>query len=149
MTEMRVWTAYAPDNDITYIMEEEHVDGKIIVSVSGFYYGQPNEADTQAYRNNLVAEFEECESKMSNMTNHIYDIYMAACEAQDMFADWAYQAIRRYVYTDRASAAWSQALLRANPHKLIAYVAQGKHGADDIIIKRTTSYLKRYCRLGA
>lgn len=42
--------AYAPANDITFILETKAIDGEVLTQeVVGFYYGEPNEVDTQYY----------------------------------------------------------------------------------------------------
>lgn len=39
-------------------MGKEVVEQKEYLSVVGFYFGEPNEADTKEYTNSLTAEFE-------------------------------------------------------------------------------------------
>ena len=60
MTEIKhtVYTVYAKDNDMTFIMEEEEQDNQVRVTVKGFYYGEPNEDNTEQFFNDLTAEFD-------------------------------------------------------------------------------------------
>lgn len=53
-----IYTVYAKEDNITFIMEEEIYEGKTLVSVVGFYYGEPNDADTKEFRNSLTATIE-------------------------------------------------------------------------------------------
>jgi hypothetical protein len=53
-----IYTVYAEKDDLTFIMEEEEKNGKIIVKVIGFYYGEPSEELTKEYTGKLVAELE-------------------------------------------------------------------------------------------
>ena len=53
-----VYTIYAKDDDMTFIMKKDIVKQKEHLSVVGFYFGEPNEADTKEYTNSLTAEFE-------------------------------------------------------------------------------------------
>jgi hypothetical protein len=53
-----IYTAYAEKDDLTFIMEETEKDGKTIVKVIGFYYGEPNEELTEEYKGKLTAELE-------------------------------------------------------------------------------------------
>ena len=56
----KIYTAYAADADMTFIMEEKTTDnGRGIVTrtrVAGFYYGEPQERLTEKYFNDLEAE---------------------------------------------------------------------------------------------
>ena len=52
----RIYTAYAPDQNITFVMEEKKLEHSTIVSVCGFYYGKPSDEGTKTYRNDLSAE---------------------------------------------------------------------------------------------
>ena len=53
-----IYTIYAKDDDMTFIMKKEVVEQKEYLSVAGFYFGEPNEADTKEYTNFLTAEFD-------------------------------------------------------------------------------------------
>jgi hypothetical protein len=53
-----IYTVFAEKDDLTFIMEETEKDGKTIVKVIGFYYGEPNEELTEEYTGKLVAELE-------------------------------------------------------------------------------------------
>lgn len=45
--------------DITFIMRETWQDGKHIRDeVTGFYWGMPNEADTERFKNKPYAEYD-------------------------------------------------------------------------------------------
>jgi hypothetical protein len=55
---MKRYTVYSESNDMTFIMEESIENGKTKLSVVGFYFGEPDEASTNEYVNNLTAEFE-------------------------------------------------------------------------------------------
>ena len=57
MTEIYVGY-YSESGDITFIMRELWGDGEPIESeVVGFYYGKPNDEDTERYKNNRIAKF--------------------------------------------------------------------------------------------
>jgi hypothetical protein len=58
VTKMKRYTVYSESNDMTFIMEESIENGKTKLSVVGFYFGEPSEASTNEYVNNLTAEFE-------------------------------------------------------------------------------------------
>ena len=53
-----IYTTYASDTDITFIMEDTW-SGEDIVSteVKGFYYGEPNEEATKQFYGGLKAIF--------------------------------------------------------------------------------------------
>ena len=53
-----IYTIYAKDDDMTFIMEKKRSNGKETLSVVGFYFGEPNDSDTKEYTNSLTAEFE-------------------------------------------------------------------------------------------
>lgn len=61
-----IYTAYAPQNDITFIMRDTFRiidkathDGELCsTSVIGWYYGEPNEENTQYYKGKLIATYE-------------------------------------------------------------------------------------------
>lgn len=48
----KIWTAYAPESDMTFIMRESNGE----IAVSGFYFGEPNETATELYKDKLTAE---------------------------------------------------------------------------------------------
>ena len=52
-----IFTIYAKDDDMTYIMEDKTVNKEKYLSVVGFYFGKPNEADTKEYTGSLTAKF--------------------------------------------------------------------------------------------
>ena len=55
----KIYTTYAPDTDITFIMKETEVNRTTkTVEVIGFYYGEPDGVNTKQYINNLKATFE-------------------------------------------------------------------------------------------
>lgn len=53
-----IYTTYAPDTDITFIMEDVW-NGEELVSmeVKGFYFGEPDEDGTKEFYGGLKAEF--------------------------------------------------------------------------------------------
>jgi len=53
--EVEVYTAYSEEADITFIMEDKGKTTRVV----GFYYGEPNEEDTERFYGKLVAEFEQ------------------------------------------------------------------------------------------
>ena len=58
MRTTEIITTYAPDTDITFILIETYQnEDPISTEVVGFYYGQPNEEDTERYIGNLKAEY--------------------------------------------------------------------------------------------
>ena len=48
----KIYTVYSQESDMTFIMQ----DTDDTISVIGFYFGEPNEADTKEYAGQLVAE---------------------------------------------------------------------------------------------
>lgn len=52
-----IYTTYAPDTDITFIMKEITNNNIITVEVIGFYYGEEDQVNTELYINNLKATF--------------------------------------------------------------------------------------------
>lgn len=53
-----IYTTYAPDTDTTFIMEDtERSDGTTETRVMGFYYGSPNDEDTERYYGSLKAVY--------------------------------------------------------------------------------------------
>lgn len=54
-----IYTVYAEKDDMTFIMSEECKHNKRIVSVIGWYYGEPNEDNTELFMNDLTAEFDD------------------------------------------------------------------------------------------
>ena len=45
----KVYTTYAPDTDITFIMKEAHDRNCETLECIGWYHGEPNEIDTETY----------------------------------------------------------------------------------------------------
>lgn len=58
-----VYGIYAPDHDITFVMEEYLTDDGEFVSteVKGFYFGEPTEIDNETFYGDLKAEFDNPE----------------------------------------------------------------------------------------
>lgn len=54
-----IYTVYAEKDDMTFIMSEERNNNKRIVSVIGWYYGEPNKDNTELFANDLTAEFDD------------------------------------------------------------------------------------------
>lgn len=53
--DVEVWTEYSESADMTFIMEGSN-DGKTaVMSVIGFYYGKPNDKDTEHFRGKTTA----------------------------------------------------------------------------------------------
>lgn len=53
-----IYTTYAPDTDITFIMKDTYEGEDVVATeVVGFYYGEPNETDTKEFIGSLKAEF--------------------------------------------------------------------------------------------
>ena len=54
-----VYGIYAPDYDITFVMEECCADDgePISLEVKGFYYGEPTEHDNKTFYGDLIAHF--------------------------------------------------------------------------------------------
>ena len=78
--------------------------------------------------------------------NKLWDIYFAGEEAYTYESKSAADAIKWYVSTGRAYPNWIKALFRANPRKIVAYVAR-EGGSTNDMVKKATSYLRRYCGL--
>jgi hypothetical protein len=55
------YTAYAPDADMTFIMEDTYDENDNIISTEciGFYYGEPDDQLTEQYKGDLKAEYAE------------------------------------------------------------------------------------------
>jgi len=52
--DVKVYTAYSQEADITFIMEYKGKTTRVV----GFYYGEPNEEDTERYYGSLIAVLE-------------------------------------------------------------------------------------------
>lgn len=50
-----IYTVYAKEDDMTFIMEEKEAT----LAVIGFYFGEPDEAATEKFAHKLVAEIEK------------------------------------------------------------------------------------------
>jgi hypothetical protein len=59
MKAPEIYTAYAPNNDITFIMRDTYnLTGELeSTAVIGWYYGEPNEENTRNYVGDLVAYY--------------------------------------------------------------------------------------------
>lgn len=57
-----IYTAYSPECDMTFIMKDvgHQLQELISTEVVGWYYGQPNEVDTQNFIGRLKAEYRDC-----------------------------------------------------------------------------------------
>ena len=53
------YTAYAPDADMTFILEDTYDENDNIISTEcvGFYYGDPADLLTEKYKGDLKAEY--------------------------------------------------------------------------------------------
>lgn len=58
--KQEIYTVYAEAQDMTFIcMDEFDEDGNSVsTKVTGFYFGEPNEADTKLYDGSLEARFD-------------------------------------------------------------------------------------------
>ena len=58
MSKTEVFTAYSPEVDMTFIVEEVTNDDNITIKVVGFYYGTPNDDCTRVFygKNEAVLE---------------------------------------------------------------------------------------------
>ena len=54
-----IYTVYAEKDDMTFIMEEKNEVGKRKLSVIGFYFGEPNDENTEDFSYDLTAEFDD------------------------------------------------------------------------------------------
>ena len=80
--------------------------------------------------------------------NAMYRIFCVTIKDSTHFLmKWAGDAIAWYVHTGRASRDWIIAFAKANPKKLLKYMASGEDHSDQAMIIRATAYLKRYCHL--
>lgn len=53
-----IYTAYAPANDMTFIMKDTYNGEEITrTEVIGWYYGEPNDEATEQFKGDLVAEY--------------------------------------------------------------------------------------------
>lgn len=58
--EIRYEAAFIPTQDITVVFTHHYIDNTdeiISTEVTGFYFGEPNEADTKTFRNTPIAYF--------------------------------------------------------------------------------------------
>lgn len=52
------YTIYAPEGDLTFIMQDTYVDGELkSTEVIGFHFGEPNENSIQCFGGKMKAEF--------------------------------------------------------------------------------------------
>ena len=59
MSKVETCAAYCPNYDMTFILKEERIDdNKFIVSVTGFYYGEPDDYCTRIFDGKTSAELE-------------------------------------------------------------------------------------------
>lgn len=68
-------------------------------------------------------------------------------ESEKILLYYAFDAIEYYVKTDRASIPWIYALQRANPYKMLSFMAKKDDSSTMGMIKAATEYLRKYCRL--
>ena len=54
-----IYTVYAEKDDMTFIMQQNDQE----IKVTGFYFGPPNEQDTETYKNDLKATIKEKQEK--------------------------------------------------------------------------------------
>lgn len=53
-----IYTAYAPENDMTFILKDTMLDGEpIATEVIGFYYGEPDDELTAQFSGCLNAQY--------------------------------------------------------------------------------------------
>lgn len=53
-----IYTTYAPDTDITFIMQDTTLNGETATTrVVGFYHGEPNDAATERFYGKLMADY--------------------------------------------------------------------------------------------
>jgi len=57
MAEYKVYTTYAPDTDITFILVDTRIGDDLKTEVKGFYHGGESPELTQQYTGRLIAEF--------------------------------------------------------------------------------------------
>lgn len=56
--QRKVYGIYAPDHDITFVMEECFTNGEpVSLEVKGFYFGEPTECDIETFYGDLKADF--------------------------------------------------------------------------------------------
>lgn len=55
---IEVYGVYAPEHDLTFIMEETYNDDgePVSLEVKGFYYGEPNDECNKTFYNDLKAD---------------------------------------------------------------------------------------------
>lgn len=57
----KVWTSYSKDTDVTTIFLSKCLDKECMevktVEVIGFYFGEPNDVDTETFKGELKAEY--------------------------------------------------------------------------------------------
>jgi len=54
-----IYTVYSHESDMTFIVKETKEDNKTIISVVGFYFGEPNEEATKEFNGSLTAVVEK------------------------------------------------------------------------------------------
>lgn len=54
--DKEIWTTYSQESDMTFIMKEDSKNKTL--KVVGFYFGKPNENDTETFINCVEAKFE-------------------------------------------------------------------------------------------
>lgn len=60
MSDYEIYTAYAPHNDITFIMKDtlDENGEPCKTEVVGWYYGEPDDQNTRDFIGDLVAEYD-------------------------------------------------------------------------------------------
>ena len=54
-----IYTVYAENDDMTFIVEEKPSETGRTLSVIGFYFGEPEEGATKEYMHSLTAELKD------------------------------------------------------------------------------------------
>lgn len=89
----KIITAYAEDNDMTFILEETDR----YTAVVGFYYGCPNERDTQEYYGKIIANYDIAYTDFCDDEEKMKDF--AIMSKEDFFASYSYLTEEEYDLT--------------------------------------------------
>lgn len=73
-----VYGVYAPDHDLTFIMEEciTRDNEPISLEVKGFYYGEPNDYDNQTFYGDYKADFSDLEVQENAETEYLVHLHV-------------------------------------------------------------------------
>ena len=73
-----VYGIYAPDHDITFVMEEKYTDDgePYSLEVKGFYHGEPTDRDNKVFYGDLIAHYGAEEVQENTETEYLVHLHV-------------------------------------------------------------------------